>query len=257
MQSILRTSTQLPEGDQLRLMGELKSAITAHGDFLGSKHRDGQQFVDGLLSSIQAFAGRANEAIVESNESKAALSARVALYNDARDYIRMAKARARMIAEMVADEEDGDVLGVTLLRDYGIRGNQLSLSRVGHVERLLARVVAAHQQHGELMQQWGVSPEFIARGEEIQSRLAPSHEAVSKERGEAELAIAQRNKAEAAAIKLVNRAITLVETFQDLNPEALSDFQSVLNKYRAKLTGSDAGDGEDDGEGEGGGSSEA
>ena len=251
MQSILRTNTQLPVGEQLKLLGELRSAIVAHSDFLSSKHRDGQQFVDGLLASIEAFKARADEAIVESSEAKEAVSVRAALYNDAREHIRQSKARAKMVAEMIEDDEGGGVLGVTLLRDYGVRGNQLGLSRTSHVERLLARVVTAHQRHGALMQEWGVTPEFIARGEGLRGRLAPSHDAVSKERGEAELAVQRRNEAEEAAVKLTNRAITLVETFQSGAPRALADFQSVLNKYRAKLTRG----GEEGPAGDGGGES--
>ncbi len=246
MAILLKLPQALSVADLLKVCSDLHPMVKTHKVFVASKHMDGEAFVDGALLAHKDLQTKADKAHKEGGEADQALARRTAFHQEARQHVRDARRRVRLIVRFLKRDKKNDESARALLRDYAIRGNQGNINRASHLVQALSRIATAHEKHGPTLLRWGSDEAFVAQSKAMLDAHPEVVNSLTRERSEAELATDQRNQAHTLALNLFNDVLHIVETFAAQDDRAVADFRSVMNKHRTLLQGSSLDADEDD-----------
>jgi hypothetical protein len=231
-QIIYSANVDLTFADQLAFLRTVRPVIEAHQDDIAAQHPREQAFIDECLAACDAFVESLKVMDEELVEADGALAAHTALGEQIDSYVRRVYGLIDLI-ETLEEEDDGVVRA--LRKAYGLANNRLSFARRAHNERRIQLILAAHSNHGPLLLKYGMTQAELDEAKQIWDAMPQSAAALSKENAEKEQAVSEAHKAEAAAVKLVNKVFALVRHHQAQLTTPFADLASATAKHREKL----------------------
>jgi hypothetical protein len=217
------------------LIEQLCGVIRDHETFLSTLHPRGLAYTAELLAAGQRFLDAIEDADREQAEADGATGAYTAAIQDALSYVKALRLEVRAVGDQIKREDD-EIGARALVADYMIRQTRLSIERPGDVRSLIEQFAKANAKHRALLTSWGIDAARLDQAKVLAAGIPDAIHARRTETTEAEQAVTTRNTAQKNLIDAINPLLRRLNTYTGAQTDAVTAFESVINKFRADLT---------------------